>query len=176
MTTRARQPNSTDRVRQALAARPAASATALAEATGLGQSTVGKALAGLAAGGLARRTPGGRDAGRRLPDSWEAAPSVTPKPAGPATASDRSRTSAPARAAAGCSGAERLGRGGLRTLVLAHLRDHSPAEFSPTALATALGRSAGAISNAAETLVAASEVERCSDRPRRYRVLGGPAR
>ncbi|HVA61350.1 MAG TPA: MarR family transcriptional regulator [Mycobacteriales bacterium] len=160
-------PSATERVHAALVGRPSATAAGLAEETGLGRSTVTKALTGLEAAGLAHRVPGGRDGGKRLPDMWEAPP-AEPSPAKTsATSPGRLR---PTKPAAGPDGAERLGRGQLRELVLTHLRDHPGDAFSPSALSAALGRSAGAISNAAETLVAASQVERSVDRPRRYRI------
>jgi predicted transcriptional regulator len=70
-TTAGRPPAGTDeRVRTALAAAADLTAAAVAEATGLGRSTVGKALARLETAGLATRTPGARDGGTRPPDQW----------------------------------------------------------------------------------------------------------
>lgn len=132
---------STAQVRAALGGKGVTIAE-LAEATGLGQSTVGKALASLETAGEAARTPGGRDGGRRLADSWTTA---------------------------GGAEVERLGMGQLRDLVLAHLRRH-PQEFSPTALSHTLGRSAGAISNALVKLAATGAVVQTSERPRRYAI------
>ncbi|MFM9446937.1 hypothetical protein [Streptomyces acidiscabies] len=59
-------------------AKPAAAdgitATELALAAGIGRSTTGKALTILEEHHLAIRTPGGYDAGRRVPDLWHIAP------------------------------------------------------------------------------------------------------
>ena len=66
----------------------------------------------------------------------------------------------------------RLGRGQLRGLVLAYLRDH-PGEHTPTAVARALeGRSAGAVGNALAKLADAGEAVQTSPAPRRYRATG----
>lgn len=128
-------------------------ASDLAERGGLGKSTVTKALATLESGGRAQRAPGGRDGSRRLPDLWTAV-----------TAGRRDTTPATA---------SRLRRGELRAAVLAYLQAHDGEAFSPTAIAKALGRSAGAIGNAAETLVQTRQLVRVSDSPRRYRTDRG---
>src|SRR5215475_8982476 len=59
------------RVLTALAGRPDGVTVAeLATITGLGHSTVGKALTAAETDGLAIRTPGGRTGNRRAPDTW----------------------------------------------------------------------------------------------------------
>lgn len=125
------RPNPTDAVLAALAGRPDSTAAEVAEAAGLGRSTATKALAALAAESQVRRVPGGRDAGRQLPDRWSRpAATKTRRPAGTGRPGGPDETS-------------RLGKGQLAGLVLAHLRRHG-GEHSPTAVANALGgRSAG---------------------------------
>ena len=141
-----RAPAATERVAELLTTQPATAAD-LARRAELGNSTVTKALAALETAGRARRTPGGRQGGRRLPDQW---------------------TIITARGPAKANGAPRLGRGELRTAVLAFLRTHLGQEFTATALAKALGHSAGAISNAAEKLLLTGEVARTNESPRSY--------
>ena len=97
--------------------------------------------------GQARRTPGGRERGRRRPDRWTTRPAADDGP----------------------SVGGRLRRGELRALVAEHLRQHAEVEHTPTGVAKALGRSAGAVSNALDRLVAAVAVEQTSVTPRRFR-------
>jgi len=91
------------RVLTALAGRPDGVTVAeLAAITGLGHSTVGKALTAAETDGLAIRTPGGRTGNRRAPDTWTPPTTTTPPAAtesstAPTTAEP---TTAPAEAAA----------------------------------------------------------------------------
>ena len=88
-------------------AKPAAAdgitATELALAAGLGRSTTGKALTTLEEHHLAIRTPGGYDAGRRVPDLWHIAPatqtSAEPADTEPDTTQEPAPTDDPALAA-----------------------------------------------------------------------------
>lgn len=156
-------PTASEAILAALARNPDATTIELAVATGLGRSTAAKVLASLEAEGKARRTPGGRDGGRRLADRWA-----------PATMDDRQtrpRGKGKARTPAPVVGTgARLGKGQLRARVLEHLRAQPGHQFTPSAVAKALGHSSGAIGNALVRLVAAGEVEEVSDRPRRYAV------
>jgi hypothetical protein len=68
----------TSEVVTALAARGELTNAEIATATGLGRSTVGKTLAALERAGMARRSPGGRGGGRRLPDRWSVGSSDEP--------------------------------------------------------------------------------------------------
>lgn len=139
-----------DKVLQALRAGSGTTVAEIAEAAGVGRSTAGKALQSLEQGGQARRIESGRDGGRRLPDRFEA-------------------VATEAGAASEEGAAARLGSGELRALVLADLAERGEAA-SPTAIAKALGRSGGAVSNALERLVAEGAADRVNERPRRYVV------
>jgi len=143
---------------QALTSRPGSTAAELAAATGLGRSTVSKALAALEAAGAARRQPGGRDGARRLPDRW------TP-------ASDpHTQAAAPGKeTTAGGSATGRLGKGELGAMVVGYLISHPDDEVGPTVVARALNRSQGAVANALTKLVTTGEAELTSETPRRYR-------
>jgi hypothetical protein len=67
------------------------------------------------------------------------------------------------------TGQPKLGKGGLETLVVEHLKAHPKAEVTPSELGNKLNRSSGAVANALERLVKAGKAVRTSDRPRRYR-------
>ncbi|GAA2693160.1 MULTISPECIES: helix-turn-helix domain-containing protein [Actinosynnema] len=68
----------------------------------------------------------------------------------------------------------RLAPGALRGMVEDHLRDNA-GEFGPTAIGKVLNRSAGAVHNALEKLVAAGVVTRTSDKPKRYALAAQEA-
>lgn len=151
------RPNPAAAVIAALADHPKATAAELAEAAGIGRSTATKALASLEAEKKVRRVAGGRDGGRRLPDLWSLPGGSNP----PQTSGRGDGTT---------DGVARLGKGQLGELVLAELRRH-PGEHSPTGVAKALGgRSAGAVGNALDRLVAAGQATQTSAKPRRYQA------
>lgn len=140
---------SEEAVAKALAAHAELTGAEIAAATGLGRSTVGKTLVALERAGLARRGPGGREAGRRLPDRWAVDSSDEP-----------SRRDSSSR---------RLRPGELDGLVLEYINRHgADAPVGPTAVAKALGRSAGAVGNCLTRLAAADQVRQISEKPRRY--------
>ena len=146
---------STDQVLDALTARPGLSAADLADALGLGQSTAAKHLAALEAAGTARREPGGREAGRRVPDRWSATAPATP-----------------AGSSAGSSSGERLSRGALGAMVRDYLAARPGEDLGPTQVAKGLGgKSSGAVGNALARLEAAGEARLVSSSPRRYRIV-----
>jgi predicted transcriptional regulator len=171
--TKTRTGSGADAVIAALAGHPGSTAAELAEAAGIGQSTATKALAALEADGRVVRLPGGRGQnGRRQPDRWSVAEPDAP-PTDPEPATD------PESAAAGPSTARRpgdeymgarLGRGELAGLVLAFMADRPGEAVGPAAVAKALGRSAGAVSNALGRLAEAGTVTLIGDTPRRYRL------
>jgi DNA-binding IclR family transcriptional regulator len=141
------QPSTDQAVMDALASQPDATANEIATAAKVSRSTVGKALARLERARKVRRTPGGRDGRRRLPDRW----SLVAKPE-------------PTRAR---STGGRLRPGELDNLVLDYLHKHSD-PLGPTAVARGLGRSSGAVGNCLARLAAAGRVRQVSERPRRY--------
>ena len=92
----------------------------IAAATGLGRTTVGKALVALERRGMVRRDSGGRDGRRRLPDRWSA---------GPAGGTSSSTLAT-----------QRLRPGQLDGLVLDYINSQGAA-VGATVVAKALGRS-----------------------------------
>lgn len=64
--------------------------------------------------------------------------------------------------------APRLGKGALRGMVEDFLTEHPGEQFSPNKIGKELGRSAGAVFNALEKLVASGWALRTSDAPKRY--------
>ncbi len=157
-------------VSEALTAHAGSTASELAEATGLGKSTVGKVLAALAAEGLAcRDIPAVEAGGRRAAAQWS-----PPRATGHATGSGGPHGVAeaagndepPVRAGDGA----RLRPGQLGTLVLEYLVAHAEDAVGPTALGKALNRSTGAIANALARLAASGDAVLVSETPRRYRL------
>ena len=79
------------------------------------------------------------------------------------------------KAAAGGRKAPAARPGGLREKVLAHLRDHPGASFTPHEIHKVLGHSSGAIANALDTLVKHGDAELATEKPRRFRLAGTAA-
>jgi predicted ArsR family transcriptional regulator len=153
-------PNTTDRLLAILTAHPGSTVTELSELAGLGRSTVGKCLVALEADGRATRALGERAGARRGADHWNA---VTARPASKRRRGGDTRTDTANQA--------RLRKGELRAMVLAHLQADAGEASTPTAVAAALGRSAGAVSNAMVTLVNEGAIAQVSDRPRRFTYI-----
>jgi biotin operon repressor len=152
----AAKPRSEEAVVNALASQGELTGAEIAAATGLGRSIVGKSLAALERSGMARRSPGGREGGRRLPDRWSVGSSDEPSPPGSSTG--------------------RLRPGQLDGLVLDFINTHGKdAPVGATAVAKALGRSAGAVGNCLVRLSAAGQVRQVSERPRRYSSATPPS-
>ena len=171
----------------ALGAHPGATAAELADASGIGRSTAAKALAAMEREGTARRSVGGRDGGRRLPDRWHPADDGTAGPdvaaveddeeaptVEPASETAASRHGDPGEGQPVEANAVRLGRGELRSLVLDYLADHGgPEGLGPTAVAKGLGgKSSGAVGNALARLEADGRVRLAKGSPRRYVTAG----
>jgi MarR family len=137
----------------------------VAEKVGLARSTVTRTLADLENDGLAERVKGGHDGKARVPDTWYQ-PGKKPKAGG-----SGKKAASPNGAAPAAPLGDRLGKGELRELVLAHLAKHPKAEFGPSQLAKpeVLGRSAGAIANALDKLAEDDKVRLTGEKPRRYR-------
>jgi hypothetical protein len=143
------KPTSEEAVIKALASQGELTSAEIAAATGLGRSTVGKTLAGLERAGMARRYPGGREGGRRLPDRWSVGSTDERSPAGSST--------------------RRLRPGQLDGLVLDFVNAQgTDAELGATAVAKALGRSAGAVGNCLVRLAVTGQVRQVNEHPRRY--------
>jgi DNA-binding transcriptional ArsR family regulator len=147
--------SSEDSVIKALSRRDELTAAEIAAATGLGRSTVAKALGRLERAGLARRSTGERE-GRRLPDRWSV------------EATDE-------RSGVGSS-SQRLRPGQLDRLVLDFVNAQgNDAALGATAVAKGLGRSAGAVGNCLVRLATAGQVRQVSERPRRYASAPRPS-
>ncbi len=141
-------------VMNVLSDHPDATVVEIATAGGLGRSTVSKTLVKLQSAGKVRRSEGGRDGSRRLPDRWRLARS-------------RARN---ARRPAG----DRLRPGQLDRLVLDYMRKHATDEpLGPTAVARGLDRSSGAVANCLKRLAGTGQVRQTSKQPRRYQLPKG---
>jgi DNA-binding IclR family transcriptional regulator len=126
-----------------------ATAVEIATAAGLGRSTVSRTLARLESAGKVRRSEGGRDGARRLPDRW---------------CLTRRRARLPRKTADG-----RLRPGELDGLVLAYLNKHAKGKpLGPTAVANGLERSSGAVGNCLKRLTNTGQVRQTGEQPRRY--------
>jgi len=68
----------------------------------------------------------------------------------------------------GGAAASRLGKGALRAMVQAHLRENPGRAWTPTAISKVLGRSAGAINNACVKLTEDGAVTTFEDKPIRF--------
>ena len=165
-----------DAIDAALSAHPGATAAELAEVTGIGRSTAAKCLAALERAGTARRVPGGREGGRRLPDHWHLGKSDTPDI--PSAGGGHDAGHADDSAGSFGAGPGRLGKGALRDLVLAYLAAHADgapdgAGLGATAIAKGLGgKSSGAVGNALLRPEAEGKVRLVQASPRRYRPTG----
>ena len=154
------KPASEQAILKALAANPDATAAEVAVAAGVGRSTASKVLARLASTGEARRTEGGRDGARRLPDRFSL---VSAEPA-----AKTAKTKAAANTKPKAAG-EHLKPGQLDGLVLAFLKKNADSgPHGPTTVARALERSSGAVGNCLVRLTKAKQVRQDSDKPRRY--------
>ena len=168
----------------ALKANSEATAADLAVAAGVGRSTAGKALSRLASSGEIRRTEGGRDGARRLPDRFSLAPSEpasagSPPPAADAASSTTSDDAKPETAedpepnlavnATPEVPPDRLRPGQLDGLVLGFLEENiDGGPHGAATVARALKRSSGAVSNCLARLTNGRQVRLVSDKPRLY--------
>jgi hypothetical protein len=155
----------TEALLAALADRPGATATELAQAAGIGRSTAAKLLATLADQGRALRQPGGHHDGRRAADRWTL---PAPLPTQDSSASPTAAPTLPAEPSPTEAG--RLGAGQLRQLVLGCLAERPGQALSPTAIAKTLDRSAGAVANALRVLAGQGAVTQTQPKPRRYTI------
>lgn len=163
------KPASEQAILKVLAANPEATAAEVAAAANVGRSTASKVLARLASSGEARRTEGGRDGARRLPDRFALA-SAEPKATKNSTPKRRaSAKGEPSESAKPKAPDDRLMPGQLDGLVLAYLKKNADSgPHGPTTVARALERSSGAVGNCLVRLTKAKQVSQDSDKPRRY--------
>lgn len=135
------------RLWDALRGHPGHTTRDLAGHAGIGQSTATKTLARWETEGHVARSGGGMIGGRRVPSTW----TIEYQPP-----DNRGHT--------------RLHRGELRTMVSAflHSSDERGHAHTPGEIARALGRSAGAVSNALDRLQAENLVTQTSTGPRRF--------
>lgn len=157
------KPPAEEAVLKALFAQPDATAADLAAAAGLGRSTTSKVLARLEQAREVRRSEGGREGGRRLPDRWALA-------SGESAPDAASKAGAELSAKPASDAERRLKPGELDGLILGHLEKNPAEPAGPTAVAKALGRSAGAVGNSLTRLARTKKVRQVNDRPRRYRI------
>lgn len=175
-------------ITDALTALPDITAAEVAGALGIGRSTAAKRLARLEAAGIVGRIPGGRSGGARVADRWSLAtpapatrqsegatseepaaiPGEAASPPGPDPSAPGTGAGKRSEAAGDASG--RLAPGALGALVAEYLAARPGQSFGPSGIGKALGRSAGAVSNALSTMTAAGEVQLVAERPRRYRI------
>lgn len=143
------------RLWDALRAHPGHTARDLAGHAGIGESTATKALARWETDGRVARSGDGMIGGRRVPSTWTIA---YESPEG--------------------GGRSRLRRGELRTMISAflHSSDEHGHAHTPGEIARALGRSAGAVSNALDRLCEENIVRQTSSQPRRFTLADADAR
>jgi MarR family len=142
---------------EVLKVEPQATVAQIAVSAGVGRSTAGKLLAQLESDGKVRRTEGGRDGKRRLPDLWSLA-SKRPAANGASATDDKPS-----------GDADRLKPGQLEPLVLAYLKTNADSgPHGPTTVAKALERSSGAVGNCLVRLARTRQVREVSTKPRRY--------
>ncbi|MGH8997379.1 MAG: hypothetical protein ACRDYB_15340, partial [Acidimicrobiales bacterium] len=173
-------------VTDAVTALPGATAAEVAGALGIGRSTAAKHLARLEAAGAVERHPGGRSGGARVADRWFPAtpadpttPPGEPSPEAPETAASHDSTPPAPGGAGDCEpkgpgpapeSPSRLAPGVLGAMVRDYLASRPGVALGPSGIAKALGRSAGAVSNALIAMAATGEIVQVQDRPRRYRT------
>ncbi|GLZ78324.1 hypothetical protein Afil01_31310 [Actinorhabdospora filicis] len=143
------------RVLHRLSATESVTARVIAADLMLARSTVAKALTVLESAGHAVRVRAGHTTG---PDTWRR--TNTPPPVSTGTA--------PAVPDTGSR--QRLGRGELRAMVAACFAEHPGRAYTPGDIARILDRSAGAVANAIQRLVAQELLTPAGIRPRRYRA------
>ncbi len=168
-------PNTKQAIVEVLTAASEATAAQIAVSAGVGRSTAGKMLAQLESDGAVRRTEGGRDGNRRLPDVWSLVGEQSASAAGegksakaPSAVKPAGGKSEPTASASQPEGAK-LKPNELNPLVLSYLKDNAEeGPHSPTEIAKALQRSSGAVGNCLERLTKDKKVKRVVDKPRRY--------
>lgn len=166
-------PTTAQAVMTALGEKPGATTVEIAEMARIGRSTAGKALTQLAAEGAVARIRGGMKGARILPDTWAlAAPVAAAADGDGATPTGVEGGGRKRGAGEGTSGGERLGKGGLQTLIVEHLQALNGKEGTSSSVAKALGRSSGATGNALQRLAEQGTIVQTCSTPRRYAWRG----
>jgi hypothetical protein len=161
---------------EVLTAAPEATVAQIAVSAGVGRSTAGKMLAQMESDGEVRRTEGGRDGNRRLPDLWSLVGEQPANAAGEGKSGKAPATDKPAEGSGEPTAASepqggKLKPGGLDPLVLGFLeanKDSGP--HGATQVAKALQRSSGAVGNCLERLRESKKVKLAEEKPRRYSI------
>jgi hypothetical protein len=181
-------PKAEDKLWSVLRDNPGGTTAELASKAEVGKSTAARILAKWATDGSVTRTPG---TGPRTADTWTVPVDVPPVEATaeettPADSSD-AITSAPDDAGVSAPPnaldpvvepdegttapvSRRLPPGGLHGMVEDFLRAHPNEEFGPGAIAKALGRSSGAVSNALDKMAASGLSVQTSPKPKRFQL------
>ena len=170
-------PNTKQAIIEVLTSAPEATAAQIAVSAGVGRSTAGKMLAQLESDGDVRRTEGGREGNRRLPDVWSLVGEQPADAAGegksakaPAAEKPAGGKDEPTPSASEADGGK-LKPGGLDPLVLGFLKDNKDSgPHGPTQVAKALQRSSGAVGNCLERLAKDKKVKLVTEKPRRYSI------
>ena len=182
-------PKAEDKLWSVLRDNPGSTTTDLASKAKIGKSTAARFLAKWATDGSAVRAPG---TGPHAADTWTVPVDVPPaeamaedKTSGTelfdATASALDETATPASPDAPEPVVEpdeattqpvsrRLLPGGLHGMVEDFLRAHPNEEFGPGAIAKALSRSSGAVSNALDRMVVSDLAVQTSSKPKRFQL------
>ncbi|GGU39653.1 hypothetical protein [Lentzea flava] len=176
-------PKAEDKLWSVLRDNPGSTTAELADKAEIGKSTAARFLAKWATDGSAARTPG---TGPRGADTWAVPVDVPPveTTAEENTSGADPTTSTLADAAPpddGCpivepdeatteSVSRRLPPGGLHGMVEDFLRAHPGEEFGPGAIAKALDRSSGAVSNALDKMTASRLVVQTCPKPKRFQL------
>lgn len=167
-------PTAQQAILEVLKVEPQANIAQIAVSAGIGRSTAGKLLAQLASDGKVRRTQGGREGNRRLPDLWSLADHQQPAANDAKSVPDdgelgdkqeRAEDATPA-----VSNHERLKPGQLEGLILTYMQEHPDEPLGPGDVAKALQRSSGAVGNGLTRLTRAKKVRQVNDKPRRYQI------
>ena len=170
-------PNTKQAIIEVLTAAPQATAAQVSVSAGVGRSTAGKMLAQLESDGEVRRTEGGREGNRRLPDVWSLvgkqpadAAGEGKSPKAPADDKPAGRKGEPTGSASEPEGGK-LKPGGLDPLVMGYLKDNADrGPHGSTEISKALQRSSGAVGNCLVRLTDAKKVKLVNEKPRRYSI------
>lgn len=184
-TTPGATPKAEDKLWSVLRDNPGSTTAELADKAEIGKSTAARFLAKWATDGSATRTPG---TGPRGADTWtvpvDGPPVDTQENTSGAESADPAMPTLGDAAPSGDApdpivepdeattelGSRRLPPGGLHGMVEDFLRAHPDEEFGPGAIAKALVRSSGAVSNALDRMTSAGLVVQTCPKPKRFQL------